>query len=73
MNEKLTNQTIRHILKDIQSEVKEIKGFVSLTNGRVRSLELWRARILGALAIISLVLLPIIGQYLTKIAIGYFK
>ena len=73
MTEKLTNQTIKHILGDIHQDIKEIKEMATKTNGRIKSLEIWRARIAGALIIISLILAPIVAQFATKIVWAYFK
>ena len=73
MPEKLSNQTIRHILKDIHQEVKELKEIAAKTNGRIRLLELWRARLAGSIAVIILLLVPIFLQYVSKLAWSYFK
>lgn len=73
MSEKLTNQTIRHILGDIHQDIKNLTEIATKTNGRIKSLEIWRARIAGALLIISVMLVPIVGQFLTKIVSAYFK
>jgi len=73
MPEKLTNQTIRHILKDIHQEVRELKEIAIKTNGRIKSLEIWRARILGGLSVITLILIPIVIQYLSKITLAFFS
>jgi len=70
--EKLTNQTIRHILKDIHGDIKEIKTQVKTTNSRVNHLEIWRARIAGAIVIIGFVLIPLIGQLVAKVVNAYF-
>jgi hypothetical protein len=73
MPEKLSQQTIKHILKDIQTDVKELKELAKITNGRIKSLELWRARILGGIAVITMFLVPIILQYLSKFVSAYFN
>jgi hypothetical protein len=73
MSDKLHDQTIRLLFDDIKVELVELKKIALNTNGRVKSLEIWRARIAGALAIISIVLIPIVGQWVTKVAQAYFK
>ena len=73
MSEKLTNQTIRHILGDISKDIKNLTEIATKTNGRVRDLEMWRNRVVGALAVVTMLLIPIILQYVSKIAIANFK
>ena len=73
MSEKLTNQTIRHILGDISKDIKNLTEIAMKTNGRVRDLEMWRNRVVGALAVVTMLLIPIILQYVSKIAIAYSK
>lgn len=84
MTEKLTNQTIRHIFKDIKEEIKkmddshgekfkEIMDCVKLTNGRVKDLEMWRNRVVGALAVITMLLVPVLLQYVSKVTLAFFK
>ena len=71
--EKLTNQTTRHILSDIGKDIKELKEIAKQTNGRIKSLEIWRARIAGALIVISLILTPIVAQFAARAVLAYFK
>ena len=71
--EKLNNQTIRHILGDISRDIKELKEIAKLTNGRIKSLEIWRARLAGGLTVIILLLVPLVIQYISKITLAYFK
>ena len=71
--EKLTNQVIRYMFNDIKKDLIDILDHVSKTNGRVKQLEIWRARILGALTIISLIVVPVIIQALAKQVAAYFK
>lgn len=42
--------------KELQAQLKEVINQTRETNGRVKSLELWKAWILGALAAISTIL-----------------
>jgi hypothetical protein len=51
-------------LDNMQNDVSEIKTHVSQTNGRVMKLELWQARILGAIGILSLIGTPVALSYL---------
>ena len=71
--EKLTNQTIRHILGDIHKDIKNLTEIATKTNGRIKSLEIWRARIAGALIIIGMILVPLVGQLLAKVVQAYSK
>ena len=48
-----SNQTLHEILLRIEKKVDQ-------TNGRVRSLEIWKALITGGVLVISGVLIPII-------------
>lgn len=68
MSEKLTNQLIQHMFNDLKKDIGELTKIASATNGRVKSLEIWRARIAGAIAVISLILVPVAVQYITKLA-----
>lgn len=77
MPEKLTNQLIKHMFNDLKVDLKEIKEHVQNTNGRVKNLEIWRARIVGALGMITIFLVPILisilGKYVSEITKAYFK
>ena len=71
--EKLNNQTIRHILGDIHKDIKELKEIAKLTNGRIKSLEKWKSYTQGALSVIILLLVPIVIQYISRVALAYFR
>jgi len=43
-----------HVLKEIRNTGRETREQVKTTNGRVTRLELWRATMAGALAVITL-------------------
>lgn len=62
--EEPSNETIYTLLLEIQkqntADHNEIKQKQDKTNGRVRSLEVWRGVITGGLIIISGVIIPII-------------
>ncbi len=83
MTEKLSNQTIRHILEDIRGSIQaikdghgkelgEIKIQVSATNGRVKALELWRSYVAGAMGVIILLLVPIVLKFIPDIIRAFF-
>jgi hypothetical protein len=46
--------------KSLLKELIEVKDQTTRTNGRVRALENWKSMIVGAIAILNLVLWPII-------------
>lgn len=71
--EKLNNQTIRHVLGDIHTELKELKEIAQKTNSRITRLELWRSYIAGAMAVIILILIPILLKFTTQWLSAYFK
>ena len=71
--EKLNSQTLQHILEDIKNELIELKELATKTNGRLTQLELWKNRIQGGMAVIILLLVPIVIQYLAKAVEAYFK
>lgn len=62
------NREIREFFKDIQSSLDRIETQTVKTNGRVSKLENWRAYSAGALAVITLVIVPILGWALYQIA-----
>jgi len=74
---KLSIETIKHILDDIQADIKDVKSesreYFKVSNGRIKKLELWQARIMGAIMIIGIVLIPVISQWVAKIAVAYFQ
>ena len=71
--EKLTNQTLRHILNDIKTELKELKEIGIKTNGRLTKLELWRSYLSGGMAVVILLLIPIVIKFATQWISAYFK
>jgi len=60
MNEEYSNRELDRMFKEIQDTLQRIETQTSRTNGRVTRLEMWRQYILGALAIISMVVIPIV-------------
>ena len=59
MTEPMSQEIIVHTLKDIQNDVKEIKLQTTKTNGRVSSIENWRAFMTGCVAVITAIVIPI--------------
>jgi len=55
-----SNQTLYAILKDLKQDIGEIKIQTTKTNGKVRSLEIWRGYITGGIAILGAILIPIL-------------
>lgn len=55
-----------NLLKSIQKDTREIKAHVQITNGRVSKLEDRESFYKGALAIITVILLPIAFMVLRK-------
>jgi hypothetical protein len=43
-------------MREVRSDVTEIKGHTSKTNGRVMKLEVWQARVIGAVAVLMFLL-----------------
>jgi hypothetical protein len=43
-------------MREVRADVTEIKGHTSQTNGRVRRLEVWQARVIGACAVVVFLL-----------------
>lgn len=49
-----------------EEEHKRIEDQVNRTNGSVASLKLWQARILGAISILSAIVIPILFMFLSR-------
>jgi hypothetical protein len=56
--EDYTNRELYLLLESIKLKMDEVCDQVKKTNGRVKSLELWRALIIGGFSVITLVILP---------------
>lgn len=52
---------LQHQYKDIKSDLFEIKTQTIKTNGSVMSLKLWRSWVVGGLAILSFLVIPLLG------------
>jgi len=64
--DKLLDQTIKEILREIQEDIKEIKTQTQKTNGRVSSLEVWRGFITGGVAILAVLVIPLLISIFKK-------
>lgn len=65
MNEEdYSNREIDRMFLEIQDSLKRIEDQTTKTNGRVSSLESWRQYTLGALAVITLLVIPTIVYFL---------
>ena len=58
-------------LDEIKEDVDEVKALAKETNGRIRELELWRARMQGA-ATSARIFWVVVGGVVTAIAIRLF-
>lgn len=58
-------------LDEIKEDVDEVKSLAKETNGRIRELELWRARMQGAAAS-ARIFWVVVGGVVTAIAIRLF-
>jgi len=76
----MNNEVLKHLLQDIHKDIKnlkdvDIKNLTDLavkTNGRLSNLEAWRNRMVGAITIIGIILIPIVGQLMAKVVMAYF-
>lgn len=74
MNDDPTNKELMHLIKDlrdrdlkaIDDKVTEIKMQTTKTNGRVSSLEIWRGIMIGGIAVISILVVPLLLNLLKK-------
>lgn len=71
MHKDYTNGELGILLEAIRTDTEEIKKQVTSTNGRVKSLELWRMFLIGAWAVITLI--TPIGWLLMANSIDEFK
>lgn len=66
----MSNEVIVYHLADIKKDVQAVLVQTSKTNGRVTSLEKWKAYTAGAMAVVMVILLPIlmilVSMYLNK-------
>jgi len=73
----VSSDTMREIIKRIDENVVELKGEViglkgeaKKTNGRIKGIEIWKAKIVGAILVMNLVFIPIViivlENYLTN-------
>lgn len=66
MMEEPTNKELMHYIKDIRQTVSDIKEQTIKTNGRVSSLEVWKGVMIGGLAVITVMIVPLILNLLSK-------
>ena len=52
--------SVEEFHRSIKDDLQEIKEQVKLTNGRVQTLERWKAYITGGLAVVTILLVPIL-------------
>lgn len=60
-NEPYTNREIDAMTKDIHEKLDLILAQTTKTNGRVSSLEEWRSYVVGAVAVLVLIGLPLLS------------
>ena len=61
MDSPYTNREIKEMFTDLQDGQNRIENQVKLTNGRVTTLEKWRYTVAGGVAVLSMVVIPILG------------
>lgn len=66
MNEEPTNKELLHYIMDIKNDVEKIVVQTTKTNGRVNSLEVWRGIMIGGIGVISVMVVPLLINVLTK-------
>lgn len=62
IKEHLTSE-INNLRNEMKAEFKEVKDKQDKTNGRVKRLEIWRAYIVGALAVLNTIVYPVVLIY----------
>ena len=60
-----TNREIREKWHDIANSLTRIEVQTTTTNGKVRTLQLWRAGLVGAFSILTAVVVPVLIWALT--------
>lgn len=66
MEQDYSNKEIIHLFSDLKNDLVEIKMRVGITNGRVSKLEKWQSFIMGGLAVITVLILPVIFILVTN-------
>lgn len=68
--EEISNQTLHEILKRVEDKVDGVSLKADKTNGNVKDLQLWKARMVGAWAVLSIIvtgiLIPLTLNYLNQ-------
>lgn len=67
MEQPYTNREIQEFFKEIKEILARIETQTVKTNGRVSKLENWRAYSNGAIAVIVLVVVPVLGWVLLEV------
>ena len=65
--EEYTNRELGILLTQVKEKVFDIHKQTKITNGRVSSLENWKNKVVGALIITEIILLPIAISKLLEI------
>lgn len=60
-------EEVKTMISGIKEDVKIVNTQVMLTNGRVKTLELWRAFLAGAVGVIVTIGLPILGYLALRV------
>ena len=64
MPEKYSNESLYIMLKGIRDDIIDIKSQVRKTNGRVRSLEIYRSFLVGAISVLSFFFIYFLSKFL---------
>ena len=56
----ISKETIQAIIERIDENVKEVKDQTIRTNNRVTKLEIWKAKIIGAIIIMNVIFIPLV-------------
>ena len=60
-NEPFSNREIKEMFSDMCSKLDRIEAQTNRTNGRVSSLEIWRGGMVGGMAVLSVIVVPLLG------------
>lgn len=71
--EKLSNQTIKMLFNELKDDIKGIREYIENNSKEIDALKLWKSYVSGAMAVIILLLVPVVLQYIKEVAEAYFK